>query len=97
LTLKETDMFKHICLSGALLALAIGGYATISLAEQKPAAGGATPSTQPIDKMCAVERDDKVDPTVPTVTYNGKVIGFCCSDCPPKFKANPEKYMKDLK
>ena len=38
-----------------------------------------------------------MDDTVPTVIYKGKVIGFCCEDCIPKFKKNPEAYMKDLK
>lgn len=63
-----------------------------------------TPATQPttrpavaINKYCPVERDNPVDPTVPTVVYEGKTIGFCCEDCVPKFKKNPKAYMKDLK
>ncbi len=58
------------------------------------------PSTQPakaINEFCAVDKDNPVDPTVPTVTYDGKVIGFCCEDCIPKFKKDPKAYMKDLK
>ena len=55
-----------------------------------------TASAKPINKYCAVDRDDAVDPTV-TYLYQGKVIGFCCEDCIPKFKADPEKYMKGLK
>jgi YHS domain-containing protein len=26
--------------------------------------------------------------------YQGKVYYFCCGDCPPKFKADPDKYLK---
>ena len=26
--------------------------------------------------------------------YKGKVYFFCCDDCPPKFKEDPEKYIK---
>jgi len=33
-----------------------------------------------------------VDPALGTVTYKGKLIGFGCKTCPPKFKADPEKY-----
>jgi YHS domain-containing protein len=33
-----------------------------------------------------------VDPKIPTATYQGKTIGFGCKMCPPKFKAEPEKY-----
>ena len=53
-------------------------------------------SAQPINKNCAVEKDHPVDPTV-TYLYQGKTIGFCCEDCIPTFKKDPEKYMKDLK
>ena len=58
----------------------------------------AAPSTQPapINKMCAIETKNAIDPTV-TVMYKGKVIGFCCKDCIPEFQKDPEKYMKDLK
>ena len=31
------------------------------------------------------------------VDYQGKRIYFCCPLCPPKFKADPEKYMKKMK
>ena len=31
------------------------------------------------------------------VDYQGKRVYFCCSLCPPKFKADPEKYMKKMK
>ena len=33
----------------------------------------------------------------PIVTvYHGQEIKFCCKDCPPDFKKDPEKYMKKL-
>jgi len=31
------------------------------------------------------------------VDYQGKRVYFCCPLCPPKFKADPEKYMKKMK
>jgi YHS domain-containing protein len=70
--------------------------------DQKPAPATrptSQPTTKPvaINKFCAVDRENPVDDTVPTVTYEGKVIGFCCEDCIPKFKKNPKAYMKDLK
>jgi len=66
-------------------------------AATQPATTQAVASGKPINKFCAVEQDNPVDPKVPTVTYKGKVIGFCCEDCAPTFKKNPEKYMKTLK
>jgi YHS domain-containing protein len=58
----------------------------------------AAPATQPmaVNKFCPVTREP-VDPKVPTVQYDGKTIGFCCEDCIKDFKADPEKYMKNLK
>ena len=53
-------------------------------------------SAKPINQYCPIDKENKVDPTVTTV-YKGKVIGFCCSDCIPEFKKDPEKYMATLK
>jgi len=33
-----------------------------------------------------------VDPSLPTVEYQGQTIGFGCRMCPPKFKADPDRY-----
>lgn len=59
-----------------------------AFAADKPAASGV-PQTKcpvtgnPIDK--AVHLD-----------YQGQRIYFCCADCPPKFKADPEKFFAKL-
>lgn len=37
-----------------------------------------------------------VDPKAPTIEYKGKIIGFCCDGCDDQFKANPEKFIKNL-
>lgn len=48
-------------------------------------------STAPVNTICAI-CGMKVDPSLPTLEYQGKRIGFGCRMCPPKFKANPDKY-----
>ena len=66
-------------------------------AENKPT---TKPSTQPataINKNCAVNQDEAVDPKAKTYLYKGKVIGFCCESCIDDFKKDPEKYMKTIK
>lgn len=45
----------------------------------------------PVNTICAI-CGMKVDPSLPTLEYQGKRIGFGCRMCPPKFKANPDKY-----
>lgn len=45
----------------------------------------------PVNTVCAI-CGMPVDPKLPTATYRGKVIGFGCKMCPPKLKAEPDKY-----
>jgi hypothetical protein len=55
-----------------------------------PVTAAAT-STKPVNTVCAICGMD-VNPAVPTAEYQGKKIGFGCKLCPPKFKADPDKY-----
>ncbi len=55
------------------------------------AATSSAAGKQPVNTVCAICGMD-VDPTIPTVEYQGKTIGFGCKMCPPKFKADPERY-----
>ena len=61
-------------------------HAAPSAATVQPA-GAATP----VNTVCAI-CGMKVDPKLPTIEYQGKTIGFGCRMCPPKFKADPDKY-----
>lgn len=45
----------------------------------------------PVNTVCAI-CGMEVDPDLPAATYAGKQVGFGCKACPPKFKANPDKY-----
>lgn len=61
-----------------------------------PAAStAATPATAPaattVNSVCAI-CGMQVDPTLPTLEYQGKTIGFGCKMCAPKFKADPDRY-----
>jgi hypothetical protein len=33
-----------------------------------------------------------VDPSIPPVSYKGKLVGFGCRACPPLFSADPDRY-----
>ena len=52
---------------------------------------GHTAAKTPVNTVCAI-CGMKVDPSLPTMEYQGQTIGFGCKMCPPKFKANPDKY-----
>lgn len=86
----------------SLIVLAGMGLCTVSWAEPAAAAQQPTtaPATQaaatPINKFCPLNPENEVDPKV-TVVYEGKTIGFCCSDCIADFQKDPAKYMKTLK
>ena len=49
------------------------------------------PNSLPVNTVCAICGMD-VDPKIPTAQYQGKTIGFGCKMCPPKFKADPDRY-----
>ncbi len=51
----------------------------------------AASAGQPVNTVCAICGMD-VDPSLPTVEYQGKTIGFGCRMCPPKFKADPDRW-----
>jgi YHS domain-containing protein len=46
---------------------------------------------KPVNTVCSICGMD-VDPSLPTVEYQGQTIGFGCRMCPPKFKAEPDRY-----
>lgn len=48
-------------------------------------------SDKPVNTVCAICGMD-VDPALPTLQYKGQAIGFGCKMCPPKFKADPDRY-----
>ena len=56
-----------------------------------PAAMKAADAGKPVNTVCAICGMD-VDPKIPTQQYQGKTIGFGCKMCPPKFKADPDRY-----
>ena len=61
------------------------GHETHAASETKPVADA------PVNTVCAI-CGMKVNPKIPTETYQGKKVGFGCAACPPMFRANPDKY-----
>ena len=60
-------------------------------APKNPATQPTTQPAKPVNKFCAVEQDQEIDPKL-TYAWNGKTYAFCCKDCIDAFKKNPEKY-----
>lgn len=54
--------------------------------------GGTIEFSNPVKGKCPVMGGD-IDPAL-TYTYEGRTYAFCCEMCIPKFKANPDKYLK---
>jgi len=82
-----------LVLSVALLLAGAAGYVTAEDAEKAPT---TAPSTQPVNKFCAVMQKHEADASVTTV-YEGQTIAFCCSECIETFKKDPDKYLKTMK
>ena len=66
----------------AAAAVAVAFAATVAWAQA---------AAKPINRKCPMKPDVRIDPTC-TVTYKGKVIGLCCSDCLDKWKKNPDSW-----
>ncbi|MEI6502046.1 MAG: YHS domain-containing protein [Armatimonadota bacterium] len=60
-----------------------------ALKTAKPAADQAEMAVCPV--LGTTMPKDKMTP----YEYKGKTYYLCCADCLPKFKANPEKYLKN--
>jgi YHS domain-containing protein len=52
-------------------------------------------TVKPWNEVCPV-LGNKINTSVKTVEYQGKVYGFCCAGCDSKFAKDPEKYSKNL-
>ncbi len=60
-----------------------------------PTAPAAAASLTPVNTVCPVS-GSPVNAKY-SVVYEGKVIGFCCPNCPKEFWAEPEKFLAKLK
>ena len=75
----------------------LGRIATAALAALLVAGlARAAQQAKPVNKMCPVMPDHKVDVEV-TVQYKGKTIGLCCTACQKKWIANPGAYAANVK
>lgn len=57
-------------------------------------AGAAADPTTPVNTVCPVS-GTAVDPAH-TVTYEGKLVGFCCPNCLAKFNEDPAPFLANL-
>jgi YHS domain-containing protein len=55
-----------------------------------------TPSPKPYPLENCVVSNDKIDPQVAPVVFNGQEYRFCCRGCVKKFNRDPEKYAARL-
>ncbi len=90
---KEPEKFIANSAKGTFDACEDEGEAVKSKKAKAVINTGKDMSSQISNTTCPVMKEP-VDKTVTTVSYNGKVYGFCCKACIKKFAANPEKYLK---
>ena len=87
---------KKMLVSSAVALVAACGLAAFSFGEDKKTPPSTQKSDAPINKFCAFQQEHPIDPEV-TYQYKDKLVGFCCKDCIPEFKKDPEKYLKNIK
>lgn len=74
------------------------GETTLTFTSEAPAVGVTAPAAadlKPINTVCPVS-GAPIKPEY-QILYKGKVIGFCCPNCPKSFWEDPEKFLAGLK
>jgi hypothetical protein len=89
-----TTPLRHL-IPPALSALLIAAIllATAARGRAEDAVPGAV---KPYPLENCVVSNDKIDPQVPPLVYNGQEYRFCCRGCIKKFNREPEKYAARL-
>ena len=71
----------------------VSGRANPAPAAPPTTAASAT-ALKPVNATCPVS-GTPVNPAF-SIVFEGRVIGFCCSNCPTKFWADPQSYKSKL-
>ena len=106
--MKATLIFLATFLVGAVLAFATRTALHEPYAEPAPLVATAAPAVDPhaghtapaavpaatvntVNTVCPICAMD-VDPDLKPATYQGKLVGFGCAACPPRFAKDPDRY-----
>jgi hypothetical protein len=86
-------MKKSITLFLVAFALAAGVTLALRTARHAPGSAGFQPASErkTVNTLCAI-CGMNVDPSIPPAEYQGKLVGFGCRACPPRFAADPERW-----
>jgi YHS domain-containing protein len=96
--MSSRNLLSKACAAGLLLSccLSVTWLCAGRVRADAPATTQKAVDPTPVNKNCAVETDQPIDPNV-TVVYDGKTYGFCCKDCMATFQKDPAKYAAKAK
>lgn len=80
-------------LASLVMVVAVLALAVAAGCQKSPSSSAVDPAAI-TQKFCPV-MGDPINPNI-LVVYKGRTIYFCCPACPPKFNADPEKYLTIL-
>lgn len=87
-------LFLTLLLSSAFAAMVLASK------DHSAAAPTTAPSSlaagKPVNEFCPIQKGNEIDAKI-TVVHDGKVIGFCCTECAGEFKHDPAKHMEAVK
>jgi hypothetical protein len=90
--MKSAVLFLATFLVGA--ALALGARTVLHKPYAEPTAAAVAPAETAgtvVNSVCAICGMD-VDPDISPAVYEGKLVGFGCAACPPKFARFADRY-----
>ncbi|MFY9343566.1 MAG: c-type cytochrome domain-containing protein [Planctomycetota bacterium] len=89
------DGAKSVRAAHPALQLDLGDYVEERLAAAQKEIAEREARNKPVNEMCPVATDKKVDPAH-TIEHDGQRIGFCCAKCKAAFQKEPAKYAANL-
>jgi mono/diheme cytochrome c family protein/YHS domain-containing protein len=73
----------------------LGDYVEARMAAAQKEIAERNERNKPVNEMCPVATDKKVDPAI-TLEHDGRRVGFCCAKCKAAFQKEPAKYADKL-
>jgi mono/diheme cytochrome c family protein len=89
------DGAKAAAAAAPALQIDLGDYVDTRMAAAQKEIAERNERNKPINEMCPVATDKKVDPAV-TLEHDGRRIGFCCAKCKAAFQKEPAKFADKL-
>jgi YHS domain-containing protein len=86
---------RWLGMAGVAVALVMFAFAGCKKHDSGRGGAGSVAAAGKAQTTCPVMEGNPINRNI-YADYEGKRVYFCCGACPPKFREDPEKYIKKL-